>query len=524
MKKCQHNDKKNGITRRTFIKGAAAAGGMGLILSTGIPPALGTGKKDLVHGIFGGDPGNLSPVIRHDTSAGIIIRNITDNLVMPNYKTREIMPMLAEDWKNVDPLTWQIKLREGVMWHKGYGEMTAEDLVYTWQFHLDSKSWQVRTAFWPLDTIKVIDKYVAEVKLKQPFGAFPGVTMGYGGMVVSKKAHQEIGNEAFKTNPVGSGPFEFVSLKANEVILRKNKQYWQKGLPHLEELVFRSIPDSHVRLQALQKDELDFISHPDAKDVKKIRKDPSLVYQSTPGWTWDYQLFNQLKDFPYKNGLVREAISYAIDREAIRDEIYYGEATVTDNQIPYGYMGHRKNLLRYPKNGDLEKAKELMAKAGCKGYEVEVICSDKDWLRRELELVAAMVSQIGIRYKIRNLDIGSFNNLWLNRKFEQLLEDITIVAPDPDATVWWFLHSKGSCTAGYNNPEMDRMLDGARAESDPKKREALYHKIVDLELVDNPMIFHVNANYVRLHKNGLEGFESAPQEYIELFHTAQWKR
>jgi len=515
---------KNGITRRTFMKGAAAAGGMGMILATGIPPAvLAAEKKDLIHGIFGGDPGNLSPVIRHDIAAGIIIRNIFDNLVEPNYQTREILPMLAEDWKNVDPLTWRIKLRKGVMWQKGYGEMTAEDLVYTWQFHLDSKSWQVRTALWPLGSFKVVDKYVVEVKLKQPFGAFPGVTMGYCGMVVSKKAHQEIGNEAFKTNPVGNGPFEFVSLKANEIILRKNRQYWQKGLPHLEKVVFRSIPDSHVRLQALQKGELDFISHPDAKDVKKIRKEASLVFLSTPGWNWDYQQFNLLnKEFPYQDKLVRQAISYVMDREAIKEEIYFGEATVTDNQIPFGFLGHRQHLLRYPKNSDLKKAKELMAKAGCKGYEVEVICSDKDWLRRELELAAAMVSQIGIKYKIRNLDMGSFNNLWLNRKFEQLLEDITIVAPDADATVWWFLHSKGSCTSGYNNPEVDAWLDGAREESDPKKREKLYHKIVDQELVDSPMIFHVNPNFVRLHKKGLQGFEPSPQEYIEIFHKARW--
>ena len=108
-------------------------------------------------------------------------------------------------------------------------------------------------------------------------------------------------------------------------------------------------------------------------------------------------------------------------------------------------------MLKYPKNGDLKKAKELMAQAGVKGYEVEVITSDKDWLRKELELVAAMVSQIGITYKIKNMDMGGYNNLWLNQRFEQVLEDITLVAPDPDATSWWFLHSKGMAS-GYNNP------------------------------------------------------------------------
>ena len=91
-----------------------------------------------------------------------------------------------------------------------------------------------------------------------------------------------------------------------------------------------------------------------------------------------------------------------------------------------------------------------------KGYEVEVITSDKDWLRKELELVAAMVSQIGITYKIKNMDMGGYNNLWLNQRFDQLLEDITLVAPDPDATSWWFLNSMGSASA-YSNPQMDAL-------------------------------------------------------------------
>jgi peptide/nickel transport system substrate-binding protein len=308
------------------------------------------------------------------------------------------------------------------------------------------------------------------------------------------------------------------------VVTKKNKDYWQEGKPYLEELVFRNIPDSHVRLQALEKGELDFISHPDLKDVGEARKTLDIVYHSTPGWNWDYQCFNlKKKEFPYNNPDVRKAISYAIDREAIRQEIYYGEATVTDNQIPKGFLGYRPGPLKFPASGDLKKAKELMDKAGCRGYEVEVITSDKDWIRRELELVAAMVSQIGIRYKIRNLDIGSYNNLWLNDKYEQLLEDITIVSPDPDSTSWWFLHSQGSNASGYANSTMDALLDEARAEMDPEKREQLYHKIVDLTLEDSPKIYHCNVNYVRLHKPGLEGFSPSPQEYIEIFRDARWK-
>jgi peptide/nickel transport system substrate-binding protein len=271
------------------------------------------------------------------------------------------------------------------------------------------------------------------------------------------------------------------------------------------------------------KNEFDFITHPDPKDVGDVRKNANFVVDSTPGWEWDYQEFNLTAhpELPYHNKLVRQAISYAIDREAIVKEIYYGEARVTDNQIPDGYMGFRGSMLKYPKSGDLKKAKELMAQAGVKGYEVEVITSDKDWLRKELELVAAMVSQIGITYKIKNLDMGGYNNLWLNRKYEQVLEDITLVAPDPDATSWWFMHSKGVAT-GSNDPSWDTLLDGARAELDQKKREQMYHQIVDRTLDECPLIYHCNTNNIQVFNKKLIGFVPTPMEYIEKLDTVSW--
>jgi len=518
----QRTYRSSGVTRRGFNTGLATTFGA-LTLGTGIAPAIGQGKTDLNVGIFGGDFGNLSPVIRYDIQGGIIAYQVFDGLVSINYGTREIVPMLAEAWTNPDPLTWRIKMREGVKWQKGYGEVTAEDLRYTWQFHLDSKSFQIGTALFPIDSIKTDGKYVVEVKTKQPFGAFPGVTMGYGGLVISAKAHTEMGNDAYSAVPIGSGPFQIESKRGSEIILAKNPDYWQPDKPKLDKVIYRAVPDSTTRLQALAKGEFDFITHPDAQQVGDVRKNSDLVVSSTPGWNWDYQMFNLVgrPDAPFQAKALRQAISYVIDREAIANEIYYGEATPTDNAIPAGYMGYRDHLLKYPKNGDIQKAQELIQAAGLTGYEVEVITSDKDWLRRELELVAAMVSQIGITYKIKNLDIGGYNNLWLNKNYDQALEDITLVAPDPDATVWWFLNSKGSSSA-YNNPEMDALLDGARGELDAAKRETMYHQIVDLTLEECPMIYHVNPNLIRVYNKNLVGFEATPQEYVEKMDTVSW--
>jgi peptide/nickel transport system substrate-binding protein len=510
-----------GITRRGFTAGAAGAG---LLLGTGRAPAVwAQGGRDLRVGVFGGDFGNLSPVIRYDIQGGLVVYNVFDNLVDVDFANRAIVPSLALEWANPDPTTWRIKLREGVKWQKGYGEVTADDLVYTWNYHIQSKSFQVGAALFPVASVTADGKYVVEVKTKQPFGAFPGVTMGYGGTMISAKAHKEMGNDAYSATPVGNGPFQIESKKGTEIVLAKNPDYWKPGLPRLDKVVYRAIPDSTTRLQALMKNEFDFITHPDPKDVDGARKNTNFVVKSTPGWEWDYQEFNLTAhpELPYHNKLVRQAISYAIDREAIVKEIYYGEAKITDNQIPDGYMGYRGSMLKYPKNGDLKKAKELMAQAGVKGYEVEVITSDKDWLRKELELVAAMVSQIGITYKIKNMDMGGYNNLWLNRKYQQVLEDITLVAPDPDATSWWFMHSKGVAT-GSNDPAWDTLLDSARSELDQKKREALYHRIVDKSLDECPLIYHCNTNNIQVFNKKLMGFAPTPMEYVEKLDTVSW--
>ncbi|MBV8407851.1 MAG: ABC transporter substrate-binding protein, partial [Alphaproteobacteria bacterium] len=328
--------------------------GTGLVLGAGRAPALAQGKRDLRMGVFGGDFGNLSPVIRYDIQGGLVVYNIFDTLVEIDFANRAIIPMLALEWSNPDPTTWRMRLREGVKWQKGYGEFTAEDVVYTWNYHIESKSFQVGTALFPVESVKADGKYVVEVKTKQPFGAFPGVTMGYGGTVISAKAHKEMGNQAYSATPVGNGAFQIESKRGTEVTLVKNPDYWRPGRPKLDKVVYRAIPDSTTRLQALVKNEFDFITHPDPKDLAEASKNANFTTLSTPGWEWDYQQFNLKKpDMPYHNKLVRQAISYAIDREAICKEIYYGQAQPTDNQIPAGYMGHRSPMLRYPKNGDL---------------------------------------------------------------------------------------------------------------------------------------------------------------------------
>ncbi len=136
-----------------------------------------------------------------------------------------------------------MKLREGVKWHKGFGEFTADDVAYTINYHLESRSFQVGTALFAVDTVKADGKHVVEFKTKHPFGAFPGITLGYGGLTICQKAHKEMGNDAYSAMPIGTGPFQIESKRGTEIVLVKNPDYWQPGLPKLDRVVYRSIPD-----------------------------------------------------------------------------------------------------------------------------------------------------------------------------------------------------------------------------------------------------------------------------------------
>ena len=201
------------LSRRTLVKGALATGGF--LFGTGVAPSLAQPRRDLRIGVFGGDFGNLSPLIRADIQSGLIQHNVFNALTEIDYQSREIVPYAAEAWTSVDPMTWRIKLREGMKWHKGYGEVTAEDLVYTWQFHLDSKSFQLGSSLSVLAGIKQVGKYVAEVKTSIPYSAFPGISMGYGGLMVSAKAHKEMGHQAYSAMPIGNGPFMIQSSRGS---------------------------------------------------------------------------------------------------------------------------------------------------------------------------------------------------------------------------------------------------------------------------------------------------------------------
>ena len=519
-----------GISRRTFLKSTSVAGlalGAGALCS-GVAPARAQGRRDVRVGLFGEPPG-LNEFRRTDIQGSLITGNIYHRLAETNFDRGVPDPVLAEGWTQEGPTKWVVKLRQGVKWHKGYGEFTAEDVAYTVNYTIDNKAFQFGSGLAGVKGAKVRGKHLIEYELARPFGGFPNVNLDYGGTIMCKKAHEEMGERNYSRAPIGTGPFEFGSwVSGSHIILKKSKDYF--GRPaHLEEIVYRFLPDPSVRVDALVKGEVDMSAKPDWVVVPRFRAGqmPGFKYASAAGWNWDYIAFNYPphvpNDFPTLKQEVRQAISYAIDREAIVKEIYNGDATATDSPVPPGFLGYRPPPIRYPLRADLKKARELMAKAGARGFQLEMITSSKDWLRRETELVGAMLSEIGITVKPQGLDMGTYTERWkTSRKFQSLLEDITVVSPDVDSTVYHF-HREGTGNwFGWKHPQVNEWLDEGRRLVDPEQRRPLYHKAVDAIADGAAYLYLANVNNTWVHSDKLQGVFVPPQEMLMRFHNVRW--
>ena len=460
-----------------------------------------------------------------DQGLGIVMAAIYDTLCVTDYTTNTVKPGLAVSWSPKDAKTWLMKLRQGVQFHKGYGEMTADDVVFTINTTIEKKHTGL-FAWLSVQGAEVVDRHTVAIRLTRPYQPFQLTSLGsVGGNVISKKAFEAMGREKFERNPVGAGPFEFKEWKeGSEIVVTRFEKYWQPGLPYLDRIEFKVVKDPFVRQNLLTTGGLDAIFAPQYKDLDELRRTPGVAVHSVPGQAFDFVAFNP-KDPVVGNRLVRQAVAHAINRNAIVSDVYHGHAVPTNIPTPKGFVGHTSKVW-YPYGGDAGRAKQLLVEAGYPdGVTVPIIVNDKPQLRRELEIISGQLARVGIKVEIQGLDWGTFNARFFGpdvtkKDFRGALRDIAIVSPDPDSTVYWF-HRKG--TAGFLGLEsapVDRILDEARAEPSADKRDQLYRQLLDLIIPEATYIYTVHANYVSASRANVRNWEQLPATLVR--YTNVW--
>ncbi len=309
------------MTRRDVLK-IAAAGAAASLPALPQPARAQTTQKRELFVAQGGDIAALDPHLSTSSNDIRISFNIFDNLTSrrPDGK---LLPSLATEWKLQGQTTWVFKLRSGVKFHNG-DPLTSADVKFSIDRSLDVnlKGNRVSTVLTTVDRVETPDPATARLGF-------------YGGQIIPKKYVETVGPDAFNAKPVGSGPTRFVSwVKDDKLVLEANPDYWG-GRVDFDRLVVRALPEMAPRVAALLKGEVDLITQVPPDQGERVKGNASTVVSGAL-YGGLYVLAVNSKRPPLDNPLVKQALSLAIDREAIVKELWRGRGVVPSGMIAKG--------------------------------------------------------------------------------------------------------------------------------------------------------------------------------------------
>lgn len=386
---------------------------------------------------------------------------------------------LAESWESSpDGLVWTFRLRKGVQFHRNYGEATAEDVVYSLERAADPKRSSFSSSFQAFQKVEAINPTTVRITLKSPVPSLLGLVSDYhGGMVISRKADQELG-DGFKLKPVGFGPFEFVEHQTQrELVLKAHDKYY-RGKPQIARIVYKFIQSDASRELAFTSGELDLLyGKREQRWVERMRQQPGVkIDVFEPGEFRTVFLNRNIK--PLDDRRVRQAIAHAID---VGQLIKFMGPDVTRpgvSVVPPGYLGESDKGARYPH--DVNKAKALLAEAGFpQGLTLKAVVSSNTAILPPMEVIQGQLKRAGIDLTMDVVDHTTFHS--------QIRKDVSALVfygaarfPVADSYLTEFYHSASEIGApkqvtNFSHCKVaDAEIDAARREPDAAKRLALW--------------------------------------------------
>ncbi len=480
------------------------------LLALGLILTPGWAKEKVV---IVGDNANhrtLDPAFIGVTQDIQICRSIYQGLLRYKKNSFEFEGDLAKSWtKSKDGLICSFKLREGINWHKGFGKFTAKDVKYTFDRVLDPKTGAANRSEFVADIqeVRVLDDYTVEFRLTSPTPGFLHKLVGpRGSAIVSQQAVEKFGKD-YGRNPIGTGPFVFVSWTREQVVLAGNKDFQQReGPPKIDKLIYRVIPDVDTLLLALQNGEVDivFVMPRELAIMDRLKAaDCKVIYRKSPT---SLNLMMNNKKKPFDDIRVRQAIAHAIDKDAISKHIFGGIGERLDNPYPQGLYGHtEKGLLRYDYNP--EKAKELLAQAGYpNGFEINLDTSPSPTHRPACIAISEQLRKVNINAKLIMTDQATW---W--GKFSKATTDFTTLVitwqAAPELSLLRYFHSS-AFSPGINvcrYDKIDGLIEKVRKEESEEKRIEIHHQIQKQFMEDIPSVPIMKLYYPIGYRSHLSG-------------------
>lgn len=459
-------------------------------------------------GAIANDPPTLDPAYSVAAVDGMLIALLYDGLIGFDTEGRPI-PNLAARWEiSDDNRTYTFYLVDNAYFHNGK-HFTAEDVKYSFERVLHPDTASPRT--WVLDRIegakefmageasevsgiRVIDPYTIQITLAEPFAPFLSMLGMPAAHIVDRNEIEKYADPRtdYAFQPVGTGPFKFVSFNPGDRITLAAHENYHYGRPYLDGIVYRVINDQATLIAEFEAGTLHSVGL-SATDLPRFRSDPRYRdYIQTQNNFWLYFIGLNATRPPFDDVRVRQAVSWAVDRELLAETVVKDTRIPAKGPIPPGLDGHREDLVGY--GYDPEKARQLLAEAGyANGLTFEVHMANSDVNVQLFEPIQQMMAAAGIRMEIVLRDFSAMLADTTRNAIDAFYASWGADYPDAENYLYPLFHSDnfgaGGNRTSFSHPEVDRLIELAQRTADRDERIALYHQIEDLVLEQAPRVF-----------------------------------
>jgi peptide/nickel transport system substrate-binding protein len=489
------------------------------------------------------EPPSLASYQNTSAPIGQVSAKIYDGLLEYGFDFKP-QPSLAKSWTvSPDGKTITFKLQEGVKFHDGK-PFTSADVQFTYMNVLKKVHPRGPITFRDLEAVETPDPLTAVFKFKEAAPYAMVALSGYESPILPKHVFEsgDLMNHPNANKPIGTGPFKFVEWEKGQYIrLDRNPDYWRKGQPYLDRIVMRFIADAGTRTAAMEKQEAHIaaFSAIPGVEVNRLKSMPAIDVT-----TMGYEMVSPLVLIelnttrkPLDNQKVRQALSYAIDRKAIIDTVFFGFGKPATGPISSNFEAHgfyTSDVRNYAAPNAVDMANKLLDEAGyprkADGVRFEIIHDvipyGEDW-RRMGELIVQQLAKVGIKTTLRYEDVPTWlRRIYTNYDFE-FNSNFLFTLPDPVLGVHRTYWSKNvrpgapfSNSARLTLPKVDQLLEAATVEPDQAKRAKLYQDFQKAVVDEAPVIWVTELQFTTVTSKRLKDYLVSPLGVYTSFNKA----
>jgi peptide/nickel transport system substrate-binding protein len=422
---------------------------------------------------------------------------------------------LAERWQASDDLkTWTFYLRKGVKFHHGK-ELTAEDVITTFKLIADPATGSsARTHMDLVESFEALDKHTVRFKLKIPYAGFAELMVERQLKIIPSDRLDKLATE-----PSGTGPFKFKSFTPGDKLeLVKNPDYFEKGQPKLDAIVFRIMPENAARVAAIKAGSVDLVWNLPLESVDELKGNTGLTVDSVPTSTWDGIVMNN-KTKPFDDVRVRRAVLLALDKAQLAQFAVFGQGAPTHSPISPQHPYFNKQLSLKP---DVPQAKKLLAEAGYpNGFPIQLHVPVGRPTRERMGIaVQHMLKQVGIQVDVVRMPYNRFQTEVSGKA--PFYMDGYFTRPTVDTSTYPWYHSTGSWNTRmwhFSSKRIDELLDKARGTKDEKELAKLYQTFQQYAVEDVPGVIAYVMNFANAYRKNVKGFKTHPYLWLDLRNT-----